>query len=155
MIQNLTSSALNEPVYPWAVQGTLILNIYVIRILGGLGVLVNLFFVFVFSYRTLQHKIYDFLWCRLFIKADNAHKSLAIHKPYRLLATSSFEWILLFLRLQLWMAGLLHLVRPNHQQGILTSFIDLWYSLNFKSLLWDYQKTNLFEATFENVNYID
>jgi len=64
MIPNLTSSAFSEPVYPWAVQGTLILDIYVNRVLGGL---VNLFFVILFSHRTLKHKIYDFLWCRQFI----------------------------------------------------------------------------------------
>jgi len=67
MIQNLTNSAFSEPVYPWAVQGTFILDIYVNRALGGLGVLVNLFFVILLSHRTLKHKIYDFLWCRQFI----------------------------------------------------------------------------------------
>ncbi len=59
MIQNLTSSAFSEPVYPWAPQGTLILDIFVNKVLRGLGILVNLFFVILLSHWTLQHKVYD------------------------------------------------------------------------------------------------
>jgi len=64
MINNLTNVTLAKAVYPWAVQGVLILDNYTSRIVGGIGILMNLFFMPLLSHRTLKHKIYDFLWCR-------------------------------------------------------------------------------------------
>jgi hypothetical protein len=66
MFQNTSNSTLVVPVYPWAVQGTYILDNIVSRSIGGTGILVNLCFVIILSHRTLWHKIYDFLWCRQF-----------------------------------------------------------------------------------------
>jgi hypothetical protein len=66
MFQNGSNNTLVVPVYPWAVQGTYILDNIVSRSIGGIGILVNLFFVIIISHRTLRHKIYDFLWCRQF-----------------------------------------------------------------------------------------
>jgi len=66
MSANLSNSTLVVPVYPWAVQGSYILDIIINRSIGGIGILVNLFFVILLSHRNLHHKIYDFLWCRQF-----------------------------------------------------------------------------------------
>jgi len=66
MFQNTSNSTLVVPVYPWAVQGTYILDNIVSRSIGGIGILVNLFFAIILIHRTLRHKIYDFLWCRQF-----------------------------------------------------------------------------------------
>ncbi len=66
MTNLLTNSTLNAPIYPWAVQGTFILDNYISKVLGGAGLLVNLFFVVLFSQKNLKHKIYNFLWCRQF-----------------------------------------------------------------------------------------
>jgi len=66
MFQNVSNSTVVTPVYPWAVQGIYILDSIVSRSIGGVGILVNLFFVLTLSHRTLRHKIYDFLWCRQF-----------------------------------------------------------------------------------------
>jgi hypothetical protein len=66
MFLNVSNSTLVVPVYPWAVQGTYILDNIVSRSIGGIGILVNLFFVIILSHRNLRHKVYDFLWCRQF-----------------------------------------------------------------------------------------
>jgi len=66
MFKNVSNSTLVVPVYPWAVQGTYILDNIVSRSIGGIGILVNFCFVIILSNRTLRHKIYDFLWCRQF-----------------------------------------------------------------------------------------
>jgi len=63
---NISNATMTGPVHPWAVQATLILDNYINRALGGVGILVNLFFVILLSHRTLRNKIYDFLWCRQF-----------------------------------------------------------------------------------------
>jgi len=95
MIPNLISSAFSEPVYPWAVQGTLILDIYVNRVLGGLGVLVNLFFVILLSHRTLKHKIYDYLWCRQFTSLI-ACLPLAVYNGLCFSCDFNSEWLAYF-----------------------------------------------------------
>ncbi len=67
MFKNISNSTLVEPVYPWAVQGTYILDNMFSRTIAGIGILVNLCFVILLSHRALRHKIYDFLWCRQLI----------------------------------------------------------------------------------------
>jgi hypothetical protein len=67
MLANLTNITLDESVFPLAAQGALIINQYIIRITGGVGVLVNLFFVVLLCHTSLRHNIYKFLWCRQFI----------------------------------------------------------------------------------------
>jgi hypothetical protein len=66
MFKNGSNSTPVVHVYPWAVQGSYILDNIVNRSIGGIGILVNLCFVIILSHRTLRHKIYDFLWCRQF-----------------------------------------------------------------------------------------
>jgi len=66
MFLNVSNNTLVVPVYPWAVQGTYILDNIVSKTIGGIGILVNLCFVIILSHRTFSHKIYDFLWCRQF-----------------------------------------------------------------------------------------
>ncbi len=45
---------------------TLILNKYIIPVLGGTGLLINGFSLVVLSNRTLKHRMYSFLFCRSF-----------------------------------------------------------------------------------------
>jgi hypothetical protein len=107
MINNLTNIALAKAVCPWAVQEALILDNYTSRIVGGIGILMNLFFVLLLSRRTLKHKIYDFLWCRQIT-------SLITCIPVTAYNGNCFSC---------------------DSTSILTGFIHLRYSLNFKSLL--------------------
>ena len=86
---NLTNSTLNAPVLPWAVQGTFILDQYIGKTLGGVGILVNLLFVVLFSHKKTKTQDLQFLMVQ------------AIYQPYCMFAISSFKWILLSLPVSL------------------------------------------------------
>jgi hypothetical protein len=97
-ISNTTMTTMikrTESVYPWVVQATFWLNNYINRTFGGVGILVNLFFVILLSHRTLRNKIYDFLWCRQF---TSLMACLSIVASFGLCFDCSydFEWLAYF-----------------------------------------------------------
>jgi len=94
MFQNASNNTLVVAVYPWAVQGIFILDNIVSRSLGGIGILVNLFFVIILSHRTLRHKIYDFLWCRQFTSFQKTTFLRRISKKWNLFICFSFSFII-------------------------------------------------------------
>jgi len=51
--------------YEWALKVTYVLETYVIRLVGASGLLLNAFSVKVLLDRSLRHKIYDFMLCRV------------------------------------------------------------------------------------------
>ncbi len=53
-----------DNVYHWTEQATDIVESYLIRIVGAIGVVFNVFFAVMLLNRSLKHKIYNFLWCR-------------------------------------------------------------------------------------------
>ncbi len=57
----------NESDVDWTDQAIFVLDNYVIRIAGSLGVLLNLFFAIVLRHKSLKNKLYDFFWCRVAI----------------------------------------------------------------------------------------
>ncbi len=50
--------------YHWTEYTTDIVESYLIRIVGAIGVVFNVFFAVILLNRSLKHKIYNFLWCR-------------------------------------------------------------------------------------------
>jgi len=56
---------------------------------------VNLFFVILLSHRTLQHKIYDFLWCRQFTSLI-ACLPLAVYNGYCFSCSFDSEWLVYY-----------------------------------------------------------
>jgi len=89
---NISNAIMTGPVHPWAVQATLILDNYINRALGGIGILVNLFFVILLSHRTLRNKIYDFLWCRQFTSLIACLSSVA-SSGFCFECDYDFEWL--------------------------------------------------------------
>ncbi len=62
---NTTNGSFDEePAYTWATLTTFMLETYIDRIVGGVGILMNLFFVVLLSHQTLRHQIYKFFWVR-------------------------------------------------------------------------------------------
>ncbi len=53
----------------WAIEGTSILSTYVIRVVGGIGIVLNAFYAKILFDKSLKHKIYDFFLCRVFCNA--------------------------------------------------------------------------------------
>jgi len=61
---NLTTIDIKESGEDWAKVGSFIIDRYLSRITGGLGVLLNFLFAIMLLHKDLKHKIYDFYWCR-------------------------------------------------------------------------------------------
>ncbi len=61
---NSADNALSS--YNWIDQAAYIINTYLIRTVGGFGVLINLFLCILLLHKTLVHKLYDFFWSRVF-----------------------------------------------------------------------------------------
>jgi len=49
----------------WAIDVTYILETYVIRVAGGIGIIFNALFFKILLDKSLKHKIYDFFFCRV------------------------------------------------------------------------------------------
>ena len=54
----------NETDTYWIDQAVFIVDNYLIRIVGGFGVLFNLFFAIVIRHKSLKNKLHDLFWCR-------------------------------------------------------------------------------------------
>ena len=74
MTSNLTiknSSGTNRTDLPIEVQILIefdyVFRMYVIRIVSGLGILLNIFSMFICLNRTLTHHFYTYIWCRILI----------------------------------------------------------------------------------------
>ncbi len=53
----------------WAIEGAHILASYVVRAVGGIGIVLNAFYAKLFFDKSLKHKIYDFFLCRVLCNA--------------------------------------------------------------------------------------
>ena len=65
---NLTNTTESNIQY-WAIDVTYILETYVIRVAGGIGVLLNALYFKILLDKRLKHKIYDFFLCRVLCSA--------------------------------------------------------------------------------------
>ncbi len=62
---NTTKNFSENHRYLWASQASSFIDNYVTRSVAFNGVFINIFLVILLSHRTLQHKLYDFMFCRV------------------------------------------------------------------------------------------
>ncbi len=67
MIENFTNSSISQPAYNWTVLANSIFITYINRIIGGIGIILNILFVVLLTNKKLKHSIYNFLLIRQFV----------------------------------------------------------------------------------------
>ncbi len=62
---NLSNTTELNIEYEWAIVGNYILENYIIRAIGGIGIVFNALYAKILLNKSLKHKIYDFFLCRV------------------------------------------------------------------------------------------
>ncbi len=80
----------------WPKEATEIINSYVNRTIGAIGIFVNFAFVILLCHKSLNHKVYDFIWCRTFFNLVSCLMAATFFSNCIVCSYES-EWILYYI----------------------------------------------------------